>query len=69
MKRTIATLTAVLILAGCGSPGEGEQRTIDDANNNTFEVQQRMNNGDIVRCVVFSQAYRGGISCDWENPF
>lgn len=69
MKRALTSaLAAMLILSGCASSEDSEGRNRESANNNTFEIQQNMSNGDTIRCIVFSQNYRGGISCDWENP-
>lgn len=56
----------VLTAAACGSEGDPEVPT--QGNPNSIEVRWiHLGDGTEVRCVVYSDGYRGGVSCDWTN--
>lgn len=72
MKRTILTLTAAVLIAGCGGPPEPAEpvrvdgRLPSDGSVYTFKVDGRdcialdiSRGGDIFR--------GGGLSCDWSS--
>ncbi len=59
----------LFVLTGCSS---SDQEDINYYGNNEvaediYEVNVPMDNGDTVRCIVFSGLRKGGITCDWEG--
>lgn len=60
MRRGLAAIAAVLLLAGCGDAGEG---SLNDWNT----VEHKLPDGRTVDCVVWSGIEKGGIDCDWDG--
>lgn len=61
---TVASLSAVLLLTGCGETSAEDQTS----NIGSTDVEYvRLPDGRAVLCVSNWQMSHGGLSCDWDN--
>lgn len=66
MRKGIAVVSLIgaLLLSGCSSEASPDSGTDDDR---VHAYVVPLPDGDSVVCVVYTRAYRGGLSCDWEG--
>lgn len=73
-KKIIAALmvaAGALTLSGCASSGDQpapEPSRYDGADNGLWETSIRLQDGRTIDCIVYTDQYPGGVSCDWEHP-
>lgn len=67
MKKTLATLALVTMLALTGCGGGYEQPTTNEKDH-LHENSLKLEDGRTVVCIVRGESnYRGGLSCDWDG--
>jgi protein involved in sex pheromone biosynthesis len=65
--KLIIAATAAFFIAGCDSVEERKARVVERASKRIIETQIVLHDGRKITCLVYSESYAGGLSCDWHN--